>query len=60
MLWVGIGVCTFTLIPLQASQDQNILLKKLIVSTVPLYGILETINLFVLCFELGLDQVSFV
>jgi hypothetical protein len=38
MLWVGIGVCTFTLIPLQASQDQNILLKKLIVSTVPLWA----------------------
>ncbi len=42
------------------SQDAKKLLKKLIFATIPIYGVSETINLFVLCFERILDQVSLV
>ena len=53
------GYCSW-LRPVSTLTRPKFLLQKLIVSTVPIYGISETINLFVLCFELGLDHISFV
>ena len=45
---------TILLVLNMTSQDPMFLLEKLIVATIPIYGISETINLFVLCFEQGL------